>query len=963
MAVIADIPVWDWVWAWWVDRSSWQLVFNGMIVGLVYGLIGMGVVLIYRSTRVINLAVGNMGLPAMGLMAIMVVNYNFPYWIALLVALGVGTLGGGVLELAIVRRLFDAPRVIVLVATIGIAQLMQAILFALPDAEPESGEGFPIPLGSQWEPFWDIEVEGPDLTILVMVPLIAIGLSLFLNRTVFGQTVQASATNPDLARLQGINPRTVSLFVWTVAGFLAAAAMIMLAGRRGEATGIQNLGPVTMTRALAAAVIGGMFSFRRTVAAGIALGLLQTHIVRIHLGDPGLFDFVLFVLVVAAIVLRSRGEGEGKASFAFVSKRRPVPQYLRSIWWVRHFTHLGPIALLVIGIVVPALVDLPSRHRIYARIVAFAVCALSVTVITGWSGQVSLAQMAFAGFGALLAAGFNRGLHVGVGWGDEFQLFALTVPDLPFVVSIVVAAVVTSLIAAVVGLGSLRVRGLLLAVSTFAFALAAQVYLFRRDVLDDGEGSSVEFDRGSLGWWELETEREYYYFCLLGLVLLLVVVARLRRSGIGRAIIAVRDNEDNASAYSVSPVRMKLMAFALAGGIAGFGGALLGGLVENVPLANQFFTLDDSLNVVSMVVIGGLGTLLGPLVGAVWIIGLPSFWPENELVPLFTSSIGLLVLILYFPAGLVHLGYVVRDALVDWVARRLPPPERVSATTPPATLLTHTEAERHGELALEATDIDVRFGGIIAVDGVDFHARHGEIVGLIGTNGAGKSTLMNAIGGYVPAGGEVVINGVDVTGLPAHQRTRAGLGRTFQSADLFPELTVRETVLVALEARERTGLVSTSLYLPVALRRDRRKRRQAGELIDFLGLGRYADTFINELSTGTRRIVELAGLLALDAHVLCLDEPTAGLAQRETEAFAPLITSIQKELRATMVVIEHDMGLIMSLSDRVYCLEDGRIIAEGSPDAVRSDPAVIASYLGTDRRAIDRSGLGEPAPG
>jgi len=957
MGLLADIPIWDWVWQWWVDRSSWQLVFNGMTVGLIYGLIAMGVVLIYRSTRVINLAVGNMGLPAMGLMVIMVVNYNFPYWIALVVALAVGAVGGGVLELAVVRRLFDAPRVIVLVATIGIAQLMQAILFALPDAQPSRGEGFPVPLASVWEPFWGIEVEGPDLTIIVMVPLLAIGLSIFLNRTVFGQTVQASATNPDLARLQGINPRTVSLFVWTVAGFLAAAAMIMLAGRRGEATGIQNLGPVTMTRALAAAVIAGMVSFRRAVLAGIGLGLLQTHIVRIHLSDPGLFDFVLFVLVVAAIIFQSRGEGEGKASFSFVSKRRPIPAHLRSIWWVRHFTHFGPVAFLVIGLVVPAIVDLPSRHRIYARIIAFAVCALSVTVITGWSGQVSLAQMAFAGFGALLAAGFNRGLHFGIGWGD-WQWFAITLPDLPFVIAILVAAVTTSVIAAVVGMGSLRVRGLLLAVTTFAFALAAQVYLFRRDVLDDGEGSSVDFDRGSVGGWELESERDYYYFCLFGFVILLIVVARLRRSGIGRSIIAVRDNEDNASAYSVSPVRMKLMAFALAGGVAGFGGALLGGLVENVPLANQFFTLDDSLNVVSMVVIGGLGTLLGPVVGAIWIIGLPSFWPDNNLVPLFTSSIGLLILILYFPAGLVHTGYVARDALVDWVGGRRPPPEAKTTTQPPVTLLAHSAMQHEGELALEATDIDVKFGGIIAVDEVDFHAAHGEIVGLIGTNGAGKSTLMNAIGGYVPSGGSVVINGIDVTGLPAHRRTRAGLGRTFQAADLFPELTVRETVLVALEARERTGLISTSLFLPVALRRDRRKRQQAAELIDFLGLGRYADVFINELSTGTRRIVELAGLLALDAHVLCLDEPTAGLAQRETEAFGPLIVSIQKELNATMIVIEHDMGLIMSMSDRVYCLEDGRIIAEGVPDDVRHDPAVIASYLGTDRRAIDRSGLG-----
>jgi len=954
--MIADILIWDWIWAWWVDRSSWQFVFDGIVIGLVYGMIAMGIVLIYRSTKVINLAVGNMGLPAMGLMAIMVVNYNFPYWIALVIAIAVGIISGGVLELAVVRRLFDAPRVIVLVATIGIAQLMQALLLALPDATPSQGEGFPVPLGGEWETFWSVDVEGPDLTILVVVPAVAIGLSLFLNRTVFGQTVQASAANPDLARLQGISPRTVSFFVWCVAGLLGATAMILLAGRGGQATGFQNLGPVTMTRALAAAVIAGMFSFRRAMIAGVALGLLQRHVLRIHLDEPALFDFVLFVIVVMAIVLQHRGEGKGKASFSFVSKRRPIPPHLRSIWWVRHLAHFGPALLLVIGLLLPALIDLPSRHRIYARIVAFAVCALSVTVITGWSGQVSLAQMAFAGFGALLAAAFNRGLHIGVGFGD-IQVFALTLPDLPFLVSMLAAALVTSLIAAVVGVGSLRVRGLLLAVSTFTFALAAQAYLFRRDVLDDGEGSAVGFNRGSVGPWKLESERDYYYFVLAVLVILLVIVARLRRSGIGRAIIAVRDNEDNASAYGVSPVRMKLMAFAIAGGIAGLGGALLGGLVENVPLANQFFTIDDSLTVVAMVVIGGLGTLLGPLVGSVWIIGLPSFWPDNDLVPLFTSSVGLLILILYFPAGLVHIGYVARDAVVDRVLRRYPAPLASSSPAVPISLSSGDRAEPEGRLALETRDIDVSFGGILAVSGVNFEAAHGEIVGLIGTNGAGKSTLMNAIGGYVPSSGEIVINGHDVTNLPSYQRTQRGLGRTFQAAELFPELTVRETVLVALEARKRTGFISTSLFIPVALRRDRRKRVQASELIDFLGLGRYADTFINELSTGTRRIVELAGLLALDARVLCLDEPTAGLAQRETEAFGPLISSIRSELNATMIVIEHDMGLIMSLSDRVYCLEDGIVIAEGIPDDVRADPAVIASYLGTDRRAIDRSDL------
>jgi ABC-type branched-subunit amino acid transport system ATPase component len=172
---------------------------------------------------------------------------------------------------------------------------------------------------------------------------------------------------------------------------------------------------------------------------------------------------------------------------------------------------------------------------------------------------------------------------------------------------------------------------------------------------------------------------------------------------------------------------------------------------------------------------------------------------------------------------------------------------------------------------------------------------------------------------------------------------------------LFPELTVRETIQVALEARGRTPFVATALALPSARRADRARRADADELISFLGLGRYADSYVADLSTGTRRIVEIANLLALDARVLCLDEPTAGLAQRETEKFGPLLVSIREEMSASMIIIEHDMPLIMSMSDRVYCLELGAVIAHGTPSAVRNDPHVIASYLGTDERAIQRS--------
>ena len=937
----------------WTTRQLW---FDGVVNGMVLGLLALGVVLVYRSTRVINLAVGNMGLPATGLMALLVINYDFPYWLALPIALVVGIAVGALIERAVIRRLFDAPRVIVLVATIGIAQLMQAVLASYPDLERTRGQRFPAPLTFIWDDVLGLRITGPKLTILVLVPLLALSLSWFLNRTVFGQTVQASATNADLARLSGIDPKMVQLFVWTIAGLLATISLLLLSANRGSIGGLSNLGPNTMARALVAAVIAGMVSFPRALAAGVAIGVVQAHVQFVFINQGGLIDFLLFVLVAVAVAFQSRGSAEEAGSFSFSARRRPIPERLREIWWVRGLSTTALGLLLAIALVLPYLVTRPSRHLLYASILAFAICALSMTIVTGWAGQLSLGQMAFAGIGALFAAGFNRGLTVGVGIGDRWEFFSVTFPRVPYLVSMLLAAGMAAATAALIGLGALRVKGLLLAVTTFAFAMAAQQYLYRRPMLNGGNSQSIPFRRGSLGPLDLASQRAYYYLCLGILVVLLVVVARLRRSGIGRSIIGVRENENTAAAYTVSPTRTKLLAFSLAGGIAGLGGALLGGLVQNIPYTERLFQITDSLRLVSIVVIGGLGTLMGPVVGALWVVGLPAFWPDNELVPLFTSSIGLLILLLYFPGGLIQITYSARDSLLRWAESRLPDAPSKTSTAPPAVLLGGgRDRPAYEGPAMAVRDVSVTFGGLRAVDRVSIVAHPGEVVGLIGTNGAGKSTLMNAIGGFTPAEGIVEILGNDVSGRSASARARVGLGRTFQAARLFPELTVRETVQVALEARGRTGLLSTALFLPSASRSERAMASDASDLIDFLGLGRYADGFVAELSTGTRRIVELAGLLALDAQVLCLDEPTAGVAQRETEAFGPLLKQIQQELHATMIVIEHDMPMIMALSDRVYCLEAGQIIAEGPPDEVRNDPRVVASYLGTDTRAIDRS--------
>jgi ABC-type branched-subunit amino acid transport system ATPase component len=302
---------------------------------------------------------------------------------------------------------------------------------------------------------------------------------------------------------------------------------------------------------------------------------------------------------------------------------------------------------------------------------------------------------------------------------------------------------------------------------------------------------------------------------------------------------------------------------------------------------------------------------------------------------------------------------------LQWADRRLAT-DRTAAPVPAIAKRVPTRSTRAIEgpesapwLALRS--VGVHFGGNHAVDSVSLTVDRGELVGLIGTNGAGKSTLMNAIGGFVPSTGRIEVLGRDVSSMPAYRRHRVGLGRGFQSARLYPAMTVRETIMVALEAREHSWLVPSMTGLPPSPRSERRKRVEAEELVDFLGLQRYADEFVSNLSTGTRRIVELGTLLAVDARVLLLDEPTGGVAQREAEAFGPLIVRVQRELGAAMLVIEHDMPLIMGISDRVYCLEAGSVIAEGTPAEVRHDPSVIASYLGTDERAIRRSGVVQPS--
>jgi ABC-type branched-subunit amino acid transport system ATPase component len=259
---------------------------------------------------------------------------------------------------------------------------------------------------------------------------------------------------------------------------------------------------------------------------------------------------------------------------------------------------------------------------------------------------------------------------------------------------------------------------------------------------------------------------------------------------------------------------------------------------------------------------------------------------------------------------------------------------------------------------LSCRGIVKRFGGIHAVDEVDLDLRQGEILGLIGQNGAGKTTLFDCISGFLTIdAGTVELRGRDVTGWAPHERARAGLGRSFQEALLYPSLTTWETIAIAFERHLHSReMVAAALHLPASYESETDLAGRVETLIELMGLGAFRDKLLGELSSGSRRIVELACILAQDPAVVLLDEPSAGVAQRETEALGPLLRRVQAYTGCSMLVIEHDMPLIAAVSDEVIALELGRVIARGTPGEVLSHPRVVESYLGTDAAAIARSG-------
>lgn len=924
---------------------SEQIVFDGVVRGMVYGLLGIGIVLVFRASGVINFAQGQFGAFGATLMAVLFVNEGISFAITFPLAILSGALIGGLTELLVVRRMFAQPRLLLFVATVGVAQVILLVQLQFPIIEQPVT--YPTPIERRWR-LGELVVRGDQLMVLILVPVIVVILAFLLQRTRFGLSVRSAADNPSAASLSGIRVKAVSTQVWVLAGALASVSALLagpVLNQRASDVSVA-LGPSLLLFSLTAALVGAMTSFPLTLVGGIALGVIDVLVFANSTEQPGTNILVMFIVLVVLVLLRARSQTD-ESAWTLTPRSRAGQAELLEHPLARVVRYGGIAVLLVIGLLLPQLETLPSRLIEYATVLVFLMVAVSATVLTGWAGQLSLGQFAFVAVGAYLTAyygqslGFLPSMGLGTLWGVA--------------------------IAIVIGIPALRVRGLYLGIITLGFALVVSGYLILQDRFNNSfTGFGARLEPPKIGAWDFATDkRAYYYFCFACAMVVIVVVTHFRRTGLGRSLLAVRDNETNAAAYTVSPTRAKLIAFALSGGVAAFAGGLFAaGHTTQIP---DYFLPDESLRVLAVSVVGGLSSVTGAVLGTIVIIGMPTVFQGTQQLQLFASGVGMLILLLYCPGGLVSILHSGRDLMLGWIARRTgwTPPVRttdasvahLSARAGQAVPSAEGDGASPPPLPLVARDVWVSFGGRFVVVGASIEVHLGEVVGLIGTNGAGKTTLMNAISGFVRSAGRVEVFGRRVDRMAPHRRARQSMGRAFQNARGFGGLTVRETVMVALEARERSLLLPSLLALPPSPTAERRKRRQAEEIIAYLGLGRYADNLISELSTGTRRIVELASLVALDARLILLDEPTAGVAQKETETFGPLIKTIQHELGSSILIVEHDMPMVMSISDRIYCLEAGQVIAEGTPQEVRENPAVISSYLGTDERAIQRSGI------
>ncbi|HEV7617543.1 MAG TPA: branched-chain amino acid ABC transporter ATP-binding protein/permease [Burkholderiaceae bacterium] len=574
----------------------------------------------------------------------------------------------------------------------------------------------------------------------------------------------------------------------------------------------------------------------------------------------------------------------------------------------------GFIPLLVIAAALPfipyfATVN-PYVLNIFMQAATYGVAVLGMTVVLGYTGQINLAQGAFFGFGAYAVA------------------LGTAVHGLNFWVALLLGASVAGVAGFVLGLTTLRLGGHYLAMITISFQQIFDLVMVNWADVTHGPDGIGGITRPSLFGYQLADDKAYLLFCAAVLYLMLFLVWWLPRTRLGRAMRAVRENEMAAEVAGVPTLAVKVTAFTLCAVLAGIGGALYAAGFAYVSPDN--FNFKVSVEFLTMTLLGGAQSPFGSALGTMLLILLPEWLRFLKEVYLAAYGLAVILIMVFMPEGIWGI------AKAAW--RKIRKPDET--VTDPIVPLNLDVPISDSSPILELKNVHKHFGGVRAVDGVDIAVARGTVHALIGPNGSGKTTILNVLNGiYMPTAGNILVDGKDLTHTAPHVRASHGVGRTFQNIRLFPALSALENVMVGAQ-RKNNPIDRSNAAL----------RERALSALGFVGMADRANVIVKNLPYGHQRMVEIARALAGHPKLLLLDEPAAGLNQTEKQELVVLL----KRLRGhglTIFLIEHDMGLIERISDRISVLNFGRKIAEGAPDDVLRHPDVITAYLGESAHA------------
>ncbi|MEY4223749.1 MAG: hypothetical protein RIS33_683 [Actinomycetota bacterium] len=631
-----------------VPFGAW---IRGVVIGLLTALLAVGMALVYRANRVLNFAQADLGFIPAALSVGIIVFSGLPYLLGLAAGLGASIVLGALVELVIIRRFARSPRLVLTVATIGITQLLAVFAILIPRLWDENAASQRIPPPFDWKlTIGSFILNANDFIAMIVAPLAMVVVVLFLTRTRVGTAVRAAAERSERASLLGIPVGGLSTIVWMLAAFLSFLALFLRAGILGVPLG-NALSISTLVQALAALVIGRLRNLGTIAVAAVALGILE-YGVAWNAESPLLVAPFVGAAVMAALLMQRRGstrlDQDTTASWRLADEVRDLDPAVARLPLVRLLRY-ATFALALVGLVIIPLVLRSDQVIKITAIAIFAIIGLSLVVLTGWAGQISLGQVALVAIGAAVSAKLT------LEWNVDLSLALLA------------AGAVGAVAAFLVGLPALRLRGLYLAVTTLVFAMSVISWLLNDRFFSWVPGNK-RIERPPLfGRIDVETPTRFYVYTLVVLAISMMAVRGIRRSRTGRAILALRDNEKGAQAYSLSATKVKLTAFTISGTLAGVAGGLFAHLNHSFDL--QSYGVGKSLDVFTASVVGGLGSMFGAVLGAVYLRGTEWFVTAEEW-RFLSSAAGVLLVLLIVPGGLGALVIRIRDQLAMLIARR-----------------------------------------------------------------------------------------------------------------------------------------------------------------------------------------------------------------------------------------------------------------------------------------------------